>query len=428
MDTHSDRESTRLGSNPSVETDSSEPSSDERVPSDDAPRFAPIPPLPYDPVLGNAPHGQHVAKPEKPVGRIGWLAIVGAAVAFGFGLGLIFASLFGLGRDTLFDDGVVSEVFDKVSPAVVEIEIAGVRRIGSLEIRGIPSWGSGFLVDELGHIVTNYHVVAGGEEFTIRLSNGRELSAERLGVSQADDLAVLKVDPTQVGDITPLKLADSSDVAPGQLAIAIGSPFREFNSIVVGVVSGIGRDQRSVLNRPIPDMIQTDAPLNQGNSGGPLLNAAGEVIGINSSVRVSSGDSRLEDFRMGFAVPSNTALSVLPSLIAAIDMRRPWIGIQGAPTPREMIEEQGYPRGIYITGVFADSPARRAGLTAFRRFGAGARGDVITAVDGRPVESVDDMVGYLNTKSPGDSVTLSVFSQGEERSLEVTLDPWPDGA
>lgn len=424
MDTHPDSESKPQAEKPSTErAQLNEPLSD--IEPTDAPPFDPIP---YDPVLGNAPHGRHVAPREKPVGRIGWLAIVGAAVAFGFGLGLVFASLFGLGQDTLFDDGVVSEVFDKVSPAVVEIEIAGIRRIGSLEIRGIPSWGSGFLIDELGHIVTNYHVVAGGEEFTIRLSDGRELSAERLGVSQADDLAVLKVDPTQVGDITPLKLADSSDVTPGQLAIAIGSPFREFNSIVVGVVSGIGRDQRSVLNRPIPDMIQTDAPLNQGNSGGPLLNAAGEVIGINSSVRVSSGDSRLEDFRMGFAVPSNTALSVLPSLIAAIDMRRPWIGIQGTPTPREMVEQQGYPRGIYITGVFADSPARRAGLTAFRRFGAGAQGDVITAVDGRPVESVDDMVGYLNTKSPGDSVTLSVFSQGEERSVEVTLDPWPDGA
>ena len=424
MGTHPDSESKPQAEKPSTErAQLNEPSSD--IEATDAPPFDPIP---YDPVLGNAPHGRHVAPREKPVGRIGWLAIVGAAVAFGFGLGLVFASLFGLGQDTLFDDGVVSGVFDKVSPAVVEIEIADIRRIGSLEIRGIPSWGSGFLIDELGHIVTNYHVVAGGEEFVVRLSDGRELNAERLGVSQADDLAVLKVDPTQIGDITPLKLADSSDVTPGQLAIAIGSPFREFNSIVVGVVSGIGRDQRSVLNRPIPDMIQTDAPLNQGNSGGPLLNAAGEVIGINSSVRVSSGDSRLEDFRMGFAVPSNTALSVLPSLIAVIDMRRPWIGIQGAPTPREMVEEQGYPRGIYVTGVFADSPARRAGLTAFRRFRAGAQGDVITAVDGRPVESVDDMVEYLNTKSPGDSVTLSVFSQGEERAVEVTLDPWPDGA
>ena len=424
MNTHSNQEPDRLGDVPSVEPESAEPVQ----PDDDAPRFSPFPPLPYDPVLGNAPHGQHVAKPEKPVGRIGWLAIVGAAVAFGFGLGLVFAALFGVGGDTLFDDDAVADVFEKVNPAVVEIEIAGVRRIGSFRIDGIPSWGSGFLMDDLGHILTNYHVVAGGEDFVIRLSDGRELSAERLGVSQADDLAVLKVDPAQVADITPLKMADSSQVEPGQLAIAVGSPFREFNSIGVGIVSGIGRGQRSVLNRPIPDMIQTDAPLNPGNSGGPLLNAAGEVIGVNSSVRVESGGASLDDFRMGFAVPSNTALNVLPSLIAAIDMRRPWIGIQGAPAPRAMVEDHGYPKGIFITGVFADSPAERAGLTAFRRFGANAGGDVITAVDGNAVESVEDMVGHLNAKSPGDSVTLTVFSQGDERSVEATLDPWPDGA
>ena len=428
MNTNSDRESERFGDDPSVEMKPTEPGSAEPVQTDDAPRFAPIPPLPYDPVLGNAPHGRHTVGTEKPVGRIGWLAIVGAAVAFGFGLGLAFAALFGVGGDTLFDDDVVAAVFEKASPAVVEIEISGVRRFGSLEIPGIPSWGSGFLIDANGHIVTNYHVVADGNEFMIRLSDGREIGAERLGVSQADDLAVLKVDPSEVSGIAPLRLADSSEVLPGQLAIAVGSPFREFNSIGVGIVSGIGRGQRSILNRPIPDMIQTDAPLNPGNSGGPLLNAAGEVIGINSSVRVESDGASLEDFRMGFAVPSNTALSVLPSLIASVDMRRPWIGIQGAPTPRGMVEQQGYPKGILVTGVFADSPAQRAGLSAFRSFGLNADGDVITAVDGNAVESVEDMVGYLNGKSPGDSVALTVFRQGDEREVEVALDPWPDGA
>lgn len=356
------------------------------------------------------------------------LAVVLGAVALGFALGIFAAVQFGWSQDdgpSLFDDAQVSRIFEEVSPAVVEVE--AVRRIGNIQF-DIPFWGSGFLVDRDGHIVTNYHVVAGGEEFVVRLSDGSEVPAERLGVSQADDLAVLRVDPSHVEGVTPLTLADSSRVAPGQLAIAVGSPFREFNSIGVGIVSGIERGHSSVLHRPIPDMIQTDVPLNPGNSGGPLLNADGEVIGINTSIRIESGSRRVEDFRLGFAVPSNTARSLLPQLVASVDLRRPWIGIQGAPVPRQMMEDRGLPRGIYVTGVFIDSPARRAGLKAFPRFGISGNGDVITAVDDIEVGSVDDMVSYLNSKTPGDEVTLTLFREGQERTVDVTLDPWPDGA
>ena len=354
--------------------------------------------------------------------------VVLGALVFGFALGLAAASQFGWTQDdgaSLFDDAKVSRIFEEVSPAVVEIE--AIRRLGNLQL-DVPFWGSGFLVDGDGHVVTNYHVVSGGEEFIVRLSDGREVPAERLGVSQADDLAVLRVDPSQIADVTPLTLADSSKVTPGQLAIAVGSPFREFNSIGVGVVSGIDRGHRSVLHRPIPDMIQTDVPLNPGNSGGPLLNSDGDVIGINTSIRVESGSARVDEFRVGFAVPSNTARSLLPQLMDSVDLRRPWIGIQGAPVPRQIMETRGLPSGIYVTGVFADSPARRAGLKAFPRFGSSGGGDVIMAVDHVQVESVDEMVGYLNSKTPGDAVTLTLFREGKERTVEVTLDPWPDGA
>ena len=356
------------------------------------------------------------------------LTVVLGAVALGFALGIFAAVQFGWSQDdgsSLFDDARVSRIFEEVSPAVVEVE--AVRRFGNIQL-DIPFWGSGFLVDRDGHIVTNYHVVAGGEEFVVRLSDGSEVPAERLGVSQADDLAVLKVDPSHIEGVTPLTLADSSRVAPGQLAIAVGSPFREFNSIGVGIVSGIERGHSSVLHRPIPDMIQTDVPLNPGNSGGPLLNADGEVIGINTSIRIQNGSRRVEDFRLGFAVPSNTARNLLPQLVASVDLRRPWIGIQGAPVPRQMMEDRGLPKGIYVTGVFVDSPARRAGLKAFPRFGSSGNGDVITAVDDIQVGSVDDMVSYLNSKTPGDDVTLTLFREGQERTVDVTLDPWPDGA
>ncbi len=355
------------------------------------------------------------------------VGILAVGVAIGFALGFLYTSIVSpqtSGITPLFDEDHVSLIFDRTSPAVVEIDVA--RTFGNRTIPGVYS-GSGFFVDDQGHILTNNHIVSAGNNFAVRLSNGKELEAVKLGISEADDLAVLKVDPAEVSGITPLELADSSRVRSGQMAIAIGSPFREFNSVAVGVVSGIGRGQSSVLNRPIPDMIQTDVPLNPGNSGGPLLNSDGQVIGINSSIRVSAPNAPVEDFRIGFAVPSNTAISILPHLKTATNLKRPWIGIQGMAVTRELVDTMGFPKGIVITGIFADSPARRAGLTVFRGLTDETLGDIITAVDDVPVQSVEDMVSYLNSKVPGDEVTLTLFKLGSEREVKVTLDPWLGG-
>ena len=329
------------------------------------------------------------------------------------------------GSSGLFDEDEVTRIFEDVSPAVVEIEVFG--QFGNLQF---PSFGSGFLIDNEGHIVTNHHVVSTGSEIVVRFADGRETEAERLGFSEADDLAVIRVDPSIVTEIVPLEFADSSKVEPGQMAIAVGTPFREFNSIGVGVVSGTGRGQTSILNRPIPDMIQTDVPLNSGNSGGPLLNSDGEVIGINSSVRIPFpyGEVGPGEFRIGFAVPSNTAQDLLPQLIESMDVRRPWIGIQGMPVTRGMVDERGFPEGVFVTGVFANSPARRAGLNPFRNFSSDNMGDVITSIDGLSIISVDEMVSYLNAKQPGDEVVLTVYRDGSLRTVTLTLDPWPDGA
>ncbi len=366
--------------------------------------------------------------PTRPApARLKVIGILALGVAVGFALGLIYMSVIGPragAGESLFDEERVSRIFNEAGPAVVEIDVA--RTFMGRVIPGAYS-GSGFLIDDQGHILTNNHIISAGDEYVVRLSDGRQLEAEGLGVSEADDLAVIKIDPDQIRDITPLELADSSKVRPGQMAIAIGSPFNEFNSVAVGVVSGIGRGQNSVLNRPIPDMIQTDAPLNPGNSGGPLLNSDGRVIGINSSIRVNAPNARVEDFRIGFAVPSNTAISILPQLTASVSLKRPWVGIQGMPVTRELEEEMGFPKGIAVTGVFADSPARRAGITPFRGLAEEAHGDIITAVDDLPVESVEDMVSYLNSKLPGDEVTLTLFKRGEDREVNMTLDPWPGG-
>ena len=355
------------------------------------------------------------------------VGILAIGIGIGFVLGLLYTFVIGLQTGeyvSLFDEERVSSIFEEAGPAVVEIDVA--RTFGGFTIPDAYS-GSGFLFDDQGHILTNNHIVSSGNEYVVRLSDGRQLEAERLGVSEADDLAVIKIDSDEIHDIVPLELADSSKVRPGQLAIAIGSPFHEFNSIAVGVVSGIGRGQNSVLNRPIPDMIQTDVPLNPGNSGGPLLNSEGKVIGINSSIRVNAPNARVEDFRIGFAVPSNTAISILPQLTASVELKRPWIGIQGIAVTREMAEEMGFPRGIVVTGIFADSPARRAGITVFRGLTDDTLGDIITAVDDVAVESVEDLVGYLNSKVPGDEVTLTLFKRGTEREVTVTLDPWLGG-
>jgi 2-alkenal reductase len=356
-------------------------------------------------------------------GLIGMLVI---ALSLGFVIGLLFASPLGWSKDSgavLYDQSLVTNLFDEASPAVVEIHIS--RRLGRIRLPGSGT-GSGFLIDTEGHIVTNHHVVENATDITVTLSDGREIDAIKLGISPADDLALIKVNPEDIKGITPLVLADSSAVRPGQLAVAIGSPFRQFNSMGVGVVSGTGRGLSSVLRRPIPDMIQTDAPLNPGNSGGPLLNADGEVIGVNSSVRTGDLGNEIGEFRIGFAVPSNTVISLLPQLTIAAEVKRPWIGISGLPVSKEMIDSFGFPQGVFISGVARSSPASRAGLAPFTSFNGRDRGDIITAIDDTPILSIDDMVSYLNSKIPGDEVKLSVYRDSETVELTVTLDPWPD--
>ncbi|HIN10856.1 MAG TPA: PDZ domain-containing protein [Acidobacteria bacterium] len=369
------------------------------------------------------------AQPESPTRSLTRTAVLGflvIGVSVGFALGLFFASSFGWnngGNTALYDEDVVTDIFDRASPAVVEITVTrtvrGVRLPGS----GI---GSGFLIDREGHIVTNNHVIAGATEIAVTLSDGSEVTAQKLGTSPADDLAMIKVPASEVKGIKPLELADSSKVRPGQLAVAIGSPFRQFNSITVGIVSGTGRGPSSVLLRPIPDMIQTDAPLNPGNSGGPLVNLDGEVIGVASSVRTSGLGNQLEQFRIGFAVPSNTVKGLLPELVKPTELKRPWIGIQGTAVTKDLSDQRGFPRGVIITGVLKSSPADRVGLDPFRTRTGGDSGDIITAIDGVPVGSVEEMVSYLNSKRPGDRVKLSVYRDSRTIEVPVILDPWPD--
>ena len=336
-------------------------------------------------------------------------------------------------RATLYDEQQVVEVFDRASPAVVEITVA--RSTGNLPL--FQTSGSGFLVDDDGHIVTNHHVVAGSDRITVEFHDGRELDATPLGSSPADDLAVLRVDPDQVRDIDPLDLADSDELRPGQLAIAIGSPFRKQNSISVGVVSGVGRSETrprdrgqesgSILQRPVADLVQTTAALNPGSSGGPLLDRNGAVIGVNSAVRIESG----VQVGIGFAVPSNTVAELLPEMKAGDQVRRPWLGIRGSELNNTSAAEMGLSveSGVYITEVMPDSPAAEAKLRgdsrpSFTR--PAGDGDVILALDEEAVSSVTDIVSLLNTRRPGDRIALTVLRDNVPIRVTVILDDWPD--
>ena len=352
------------------------------------------------------------------------LMVLAIGLLVGFAMGWIsFDSPWSANAENgpLYDEKLVTSLVDKASTAVVEINVATSFGVGQS--------GSGFLVDGGGHIVTNHHVVASGGDVSIRLQDGRTLTATRLGTSPADDLALLQVDPAEVSELGWLPLADSDRIKPGQMAIAIGSPFQNLNSVTVGVVSGvgrastreIGRSRDDPIRRPLPDLVQTDAALNPGNSGGPLLNSDGEVIGVNSSVAIVSS----VQIGVGFAVSSNTLRGILPDLMITGVLKRAYIGIKGLPA-KDISGPLGLDtkRGVYIREVVEGSPAEAAELRG-DTLGRGL-GDVIVAVDGDQIDSMADVVSHLNTLRPGDPVTLTILRAGGPLEVKVVLGAWPD--
>ncbi|MDJ0975045.1 MAG: trypsin-like peptidase domain-containing protein [Planctomycetota bacterium] len=286
-----------------------------------------------------------------------------------------------------------------VEPAVVHVR---VMRPGP----GRDATGSGALVSPDGLVLTNDHVVEGAVGVTLALSDGRELVADVLGTDPATDLAVLKVlDPAGFEHV---ELADSNAVRPGELAVAVGAPFGLTWSVSVGVVSAVGRSWPSRLpGRRIDGVIQTDAPLNPGNSGGPLLDAAGRVIGINTA-GVRGGNN------LGFAVPSNTAAFVLGEILRDGRVRRAELGVQveDALLPKRIAERSGVPwaRGVLVRGVVPGSPAHRGGLRA---------GDVIVGFVEEPVKSTSDLQKNLDKDAIGVALPLHVLRKGERVTVTV---------
>ncbi|MHB1134692.1 MAG: S1C family serine protease [Chloroflexota bacterium] len=315
---------------------------------------------------------------------------------------------------------VAGAVYQQVGAAVVELVVSGSAA------RGVQTGnGSGVVVDSEGLILTNNHVVSGARAISVRFSNGQTREGTLLGTDSANDLALLRVSDLPSG-IPVATLGDSASLRVGDPAIAIGSPFGLEQTVTQGIISAVNRTWQSGGGRTLRGLIQTDAPVNPGNSGGPLLNAAGEVVGITnlieSPVRGSVG--------IGFAVPINTAKSLMPQLAAGVQIEPVWLGITGTELDETIARDQGLSvqSGVLVTSVVSGGPAATAGIRGGQ--GAGEAiprgGDVITAIDGNAVTSVEQVSERLAGKKPGDTVQVTIVRDGSERTIAVRLQAWPE--
>ena len=318
---------------------------------------------------------------------------------------------------------VLTDIYDLIVPSVVEIRATGNIAEGR---------GSGFIWDDHTHIVTNHHVVSGADEITVVFENGAQFEAGIIGSDPDSDLAVLDLVNNNVMTAPPsTPLGDSSEVRPGHVAVAIGSPFGQEFTITSGIISAIGRTIQSGNSQfSIPRVIQTDAPINPGNSGGPLLNRTGEVIGVNTQIISRSGSSS----GIGFAVPINTAKKVIPELITKGVYHYAWLGIRGTNMTPAIAKEFNLPRDTRGTLVIdVGGPAELAGIQGSELIQdpSGQEsiigGDIIIGIDDVTIQSIDDLLTYLvDHKRPGDiSYVHLLRSDYSNQTLKVTLGKRP---
>lgn len=311
------------------------------------------------------------------------------------------------------------EVFRRASSSVVFItSIALQRDLFSFDVQQIPQGtGSGFVWDDQGHIVTNFHVIAQGSIFQVALADQSEWEATVVGKAPEKDLAVLKISATK-DRLVPLPVGKSAELLVGQRVLAVGNPFGLDHSLTVGVVSAVGRELSSPNGRTIRDVIQTDAAINPGNSGGPLLDSSGRLIGVNTAIYSPSGTSA----GIGFAIPVDTVARLIPQLITTGRASVAGIGIQVHPALDRYARQAGI-EGIIVYNVVEGSPAAKAGLEGIRAV-RGRRitpGDIIIAADGKPVRSNEALLDVFDRVGPDHEVTLTVVRDGKERQVRVTV-------
>ena len=349
------------------------------------------------------------------------VAAIVAALALGAGLGAATFAFLGDGGTTIVRQVTVgdaqpvsagelsvSQIYDRASKAVVEISAQTTSSFGTRA----QAQGSGFVYDRKGNIVTNQHVVAGASSIAVSFWNGAERSARLVGSDPSTDLAVLHVDAPR-SLLVPLGLADSSAVDVGDPVLALGSPFGLEGTVTSGIVSALHRRMTAPNDFPIANTIQTDAAINHGNSGGPLLDRQGRVIGVNAQIESESGGSD----GVGFAIPSNTVRLIARQLISTGEVVHAYLGVRMT----------GVPSGVAITTVVADTPAATAGLRAAtgtevvdgQELPTG--GDVIVAFDGETVSSPEALQSAVDARRPGDRVSIAILRGGVRRTVEATL-------
>jgi len=315
----------------------------------------------------------------------------------------------------------LTALYDQLNPGVVFIGVVAER----LGRRGQGS-GSGFILDNEGHIVTNNHVVEGALQVTVVFYDGIEAKAEVIGTDADSDLAIIRVDSIAEG-AHRLPLGDSDQVEPGQWVVAIGSPFGLGSSMTAGIVSAVGRTIPSgAAAFSIPQAIQTDAAVNPGNSGGPLMNLQGEVIGVNAQIAAGSGGANAG---VGFAIPSSIVRRVAPALIANGSYQWPWLGIQGGSVNLTIMEanDLGTQRGAYIDGVVPDGPADAAGLQGSSGtvevggIPVPTGGDVIIEADGKPIADFSDLLVEVSMRHPEDDMEVTIIRNGQRQQVTITL-------
>jgi S1-C subfamily serine protease len=322
------------------------------------------------------------------------------------------------------DEALNVRIYRQASPAVANILTKATEYDFFMEATPVEGAGSGFVIDPRGYILTNFHVVQEAQSIEVVLGDQSRYPAKYIGADQRNDVALIKID-TKGKDIAALSLGDSSTLQVGQKVLAIGNPFGFQSTLTTGVVSALGRTVQTSQTTFIDEAIQTDASINRGNSGGPLINTHGEVIGINSAIYTPSGTAA----GIGFAIPINTAKAIAHDLITDGRVHRAFLGVETLPVGGYLSQALDLPvqEGLLVESVTRDGPAAAAGIHGGDRVAqAGMRkiylgGDIIVSIDGQKIAGQFDVNVVLNRKRPGDSVTVVIYRGGKKMDIPVKL-------
>jgi S1-C subfamily serine protease len=377
----------------------------------------------------------------------GAVALGGAALFGGVGGGTstvrMVAPVTGSTEPTAFAQGkrlTIAEVYSRSAPGVVQVTSTSVTSTPSSSFFGNPfsqpqtqtqqALGSGFVIDKAGHIITNYHVVQGAKSVEVSFSDNESLKAKIVGVDPSTDIAVLQVDAHSRA-LTPLPLGNSDQIRVGDEVVAIGNPFGLDRSITSGIVSALQRGITAPNNYEIDHVIQTDAALNHGNSGGPLLNAQGQVIGVNAQIQ--TGGSTDGNVGVGFAIPINTVKTVVAEIVRSGRAQHAYIGISAKPIQSSVVQQFHLPtaHGLLVQGVQAGTGAAKAGLHGSTSHVTvqgdtwPLGGDIIVAADGVPVSSIAALRDAVAAKQPGDTIKLRIIRGTKKMTVVVKLGRQP---